>query len=139
MYAYKDLLKLVGLTTRIYTLLSTINNLPSLPLIEHGGTIQLIDVDVGIPPTNITGAQEVDLEGHEREPTQVLVKDLSLVLKEGERLMITGSNGVGTRNPTIKLLVSGLFVVLFLKLICIHTLPGFLSGPLRKDLINAQA
>jgi len=30
-----------------------------------------------------------------QEPTQVLVKDLNLVLKEGEHLMITGSNGVG--------------------------------------------
>lgn len=98
MYAYKDLLELAGLTTRIYTLLSTLHNLPSLPFTEHGDTIKLIDVDVGIPPTNITGAQEVDLEGHEmvvQEPTQVLVKDLSLVLKEGEHLMITGSNGVG--------------------------------------------
>jgi ATP-binding cassette, subfamily D (ALD), peroxisomal long-chain fatty acid import protein len=98
MYAYKDLLELAGLTTRIYTLLSTLHNLPSLPLTEHGDTIELIDVDVGIPPTGTTGAQEVDLEGHEmlvQEPTQVLVKDLSLVLKEEEHLMITGSNGVG--------------------------------------------
>jgi ATP-binding cassette subfamily D (ALD) long-chain fatty acid import protein len=97
MYAYKDLLELAGLTTRLYTLLSTLHNLPPLPSTENGDVIELVNVDIGIPPTNVTGAEDVDLEGHEwvQEPTQVLVKDLSLVVKEGEHLMITGSNGVG--------------------------------------------
>jgi ATP-binding cassette subfamily D (ALD) long-chain fatty acid import protein len=97
MYAYKDLLELAGLTTRLYTLLSTLHNLPPLLLTDHGDVFELVDVDVGIPPTNITGAEEVDLDGHEKvqEPTQVLVKDLSFVLREGEHLFITGSNGVG--------------------------------------------
>ncbi|KIM85783.1 hypothetical protein PILCRDRAFT_816992 [Piloderma croceum F 1598] len=97
MYAYKDLLELAGLTTRLYTLLSTLHNLPPLPSTEHGDCIELVDVDVGIPPTNVTGAEEVDLDGHEKfqEPTEILVKDLNLVVKEGEHLMITGSNGVG--------------------------------------------
>ena len=97
MYAYKDLLELAGLTTRLYTLLSTLHNLPPLPSTEHGDSIELVNVDVGIPPTNVTGAEEVDLDAHEKfqEPTEILVKDLSLVVKEGEHLMITGSNGVG--------------------------------------------
>lgn len=97
MYAYKDLLELAGLTTRLYTLLSTLHNLPPLPMNENGDSIELVNVDVGIPPTNVTGAEELDSEGNEKakEPTQVLVKDLNLVLKEGEHLMITGSNGVG--------------------------------------------
>lgn len=97
MYAYKDLLELAGLTTRLYTLLSTLHNLPPLPSTEEGNVIKLVDVDVGIPPTNVTGAQELTLDGSEKEsePTQVLVKDLNMVLKEGEHLMITGSNGVG--------------------------------------------
>ena len=97
MYAYKDLLELAGLTTRLYTLLSTLHNLPPLPSAEHGDVIEFVNVDIGIPPANITGAEEVNIEGYEkvREPTQVLVKDLGLVLNEGEHLMITGSNGVG--------------------------------------------
>lgn len=97
MYAYKDLLELAGLTTRLYTLLSTLHNLPALPATEGGDVIELVNVDVGIPPININGAEEVAIEGHEKVQgtTQVLVKDLSLVLKEGEHLMITGSNGVG--------------------------------------------
>lgn len=97
MYAYKDLLELAGLTTRLYTLISTLHNLPHLPSAENGDAIELRHVDIGIPPTNTTGTEDVDLEGHEKvqEPTQVFVKDLSLVLTEGEHLMITGSNGVG--------------------------------------------
>ena len=97
MYAYKDLLELAGLTTRLYTLLSTLHNLPPLLSTEHGDSIELVHVDVGIPPANVTGAEEVDLDGHEKfqETTEILVKDLSLVIKEGEHLMVTGSNGVG--------------------------------------------
>jgi ATP-binding cassette subfamily D (ALD) long-chain fatty acid import protein len=90
MYAYKDLLELAGLTTRLYTLLSTLHNLETLPLPvgDANGIITLSHVDVGIPPTR-----------REDEGSSVgnppLVKDLSLLLTEGEHLMITGSNGVG--------------------------------------------
>ncbi|KAJ6631173.1 ABC transporter transmembrane region 2-domain-containing protein [Mycena sp. CBHHK59/15] len=99
MYAYKDLLELAGLTTRIYTLLSTLHNLPPLPSAEADvDTIGLSHVDVGIPPA-VSGPEiEVD-DSLELEllPVQTapLVKDLSFILKDGEHLMITGSNGVG--------------------------------------------
>ncbi|KAJ7128071.1 ABC transporter transmembrane region 2-domain-containing protein [Mycena filopes] len=86
MYAYKDLLELAGLTTRIYTLLSTLHNLPPLPSAHAEAdvdTITLRNVTVGVPPADGL------------EPSAPLVKDLSLVLTEGEHLMITGSNGVG--------------------------------------------
>ncbi|KII91168.1 hypothetical protein PLICRDRAFT_37870 [Plicaturopsis crispa FD-325 SS-3] len=86
MYAYKDLLELAGLTTRLYTLLATLHNLPPLPsgTTDADGAIELLDVDVAIPPT-----------GGENARTPALVKDLALVLRKGEHLMITGSNGVG--------------------------------------------
>ncbi|KAJ7151099.1 ABC transporter transmembrane region 2-domain-containing protein [Mycena filopes] len=87
MYAYKDLLELAGLTTRIYTLLSTLHNLPPLPSAHAEAdvdSITLENVTVGVPPASAD------------EPLSApLVKDLSLVLTEGEHLMITGSNGVG--------------------------------------------
>ena len=86
MYAYKDLLELAGLTTRIYTLVSTLHNLPPLPvptIADADGAIELRKVDVKIP-----GAGAGD-----GEPP--LVRDLNLVIKRGEHLMITGSNGVG--------------------------------------------
>jgi ABC-type uncharacterized transport system fused permease/ATPase subunit len=85
MYAYKDVLELAGLTTRIYSLLSALHNLPSLPTASPVDSvnprISLDNVDVSIPAS---GARDAPL-----------VKALSLSLCEGEHLMITGSNGVG--------------------------------------------
>ncbi|KAH9835223.1 ABC transporter transmembrane region 2-domain-containing protein [Rhodofomes roseus] len=95
MYAYKDLLELAGLTTRLYSLLATLHNLPPLPPTSdaaHEDRIELRDVDVGIPsvsPAVIAGVPE------KTGSSWILVKDLSLVLRQGEHLMITGSNGVG--------------------------------------------
>ncbi|KAJ6590542.1 ABC transporter transmembrane region 2-domain-containing protein [Mycena vulgaris] len=98
MYAYKDLLELAGLTTRIYTLLSTLHNLPRLPSSEADvDTISLANVNVGIPPVALPEIEVDDALGLELQPLQTapLVKDLSFILKDGEHLMITGSNGVG--------------------------------------------
>lgn len=81
MYAQKDLLELAGLTTRLYSLLSTLHNLVALPTpIPSSDSVELSHVDVAIP--SATSAT-------------ILVKDLSLSLQRGEHLMITGSNGVG--------------------------------------------
>ncbi|GBE89023.1 Peroxisomal long-chain fatty acid import protein [Sparassis crispa] len=102
MYAYKDLLELAGLTTRVYTLLSTLHNLPPLPSTtddEYVDRIEVKDVDVGIPTPAFlqpASAEEVtDSEPASPGASWVLVKDLSFMLREGEHLMITGSNGVG--------------------------------------------
>lgn len=97
MYAYKDLLELAGLTTRLYTLLSTLHNLPPLPQNQNeedgeaDNVIEMSHVDVGIPVIirEEEGADEKGGTG------TTLVKDLSLILQEGDHLMITGSNGVG--------------------------------------------
>ncbi|KAH8997996.1 ABC transporter transmembrane region 2-domain-containing protein [Lactarius akahatsu] len=68
MYAYKDILELAGLTTRLYALLSSLHNLPPLPAYSPADGD---NVDVSIPAS---GAQEAAARDH---------------------LMITGSNGVG--------------------------------------------
>lgn len=96
MYAYKDLLELAGLTTRLYSLLSTLHNLPPLPptaSAAHEDRVELINVDVGVP----TVSPAVGVAGALEKPAAswILVRDLSLVLRQGEHLMITGSNGVG--------------------------------------------
>lgn len=80
MYAYKDLLELAGLTTRLYTFLSTLHALPPLPTPSglSDDTVALQHVDVGVPGDAL-----------------VLVRDISLTLAPGDHLMITGSNGVG--------------------------------------------
>lgn len=104
MYAYKDVLELAGLTTRLYTLLSTLHHLPPLPTSHPGATaaeptITLSHVDVTVPtsstnsdPTN----PDADILDRENTPEMPpLVKDLNLSLGPGDHLMITGSNGVG--------------------------------------------
>jgi ATP-binding cassette, subfamily D (ALD), peroxisomal long-chain fatty acid import protein len=84
MYAYKDLLELAGITTRLYTLLSTLHSLKPLPTpAAEGDLVALSNVDIGIPSTSLTGVP------------LILVRNLSLSLRPGEHLMITGSNGVG--------------------------------------------
>ncbi|KAF8500218.1 ABC transporter transmembrane region 2-domain-containing protein [Russula emetica] len=97
MYAYKDILELAGLTTRLYVLLSSLHNLPPLPMSSpaDSDTPQIIldNVDVSIPAS---GAREAPL-----------VKALSLSLRAGEHLMITGSNGVG--KTAVARVLSGLW------------------------------
>jgi ATP-binding cassette subfamily D (ALD) long-chain fatty acid import protein len=98
MFAYKDLLELAGLTSRLYILLSTLHHLEPLPshLGDPNESIELSQVDIAIPPTTSDepdGNLDSEYEGHGKTPA--LVKDLSLVVGEGEHIMITGSNGVG--------------------------------------------
>jgi len=91
MYAYKDLLELAGVTTRLYTLLSTLHNLPQLTPSTTSSSVELEHVDVGIPSLVDPSSEEIAPPVHDL----VLVRDLSLKLEQGDHLMITGSNGVG--------------------------------------------
>lgn len=99
MYAYKDLLELAGLTTRLYTLLSTLHNLPPLPVPANSGkdVVALRNVDVGVPTTApaFLAADDESETGSSKGSGTVLVRGLSFELEAGEHLMITGSNGVG--------------------------------------------
>ena len=103
MYAYKDILELAGLTGRLYTLLSTLHNLPPLPItsLTNEQGVALEHVNVGIPPVTHTVSllageeAEDEKEKETRQDTEPLVKDLSFRMGEGDHLMITGSNGVG--------------------------------------------
>lgn len=51
MYSYKDLLELAGLTTRLYTLISTLHNLPKMPegQVSTDDSFEIRNVDVVIP------------------------------------------------------------------------------------------
>ncbi|KAJ8073792.1 ATP-binding cassette long-chain fatty acid transporter pxa1 [Marasmius tenuissimus] len=84
MYAYKDILELAGVTERLGIFgkeLYLSGQAPERPQLEgedDENCIILQNVDIGIPGSDT-----------------VLVKDLSLRLRPGDHLMITGSNGVG--------------------------------------------
>jgi len=81
MYAYKDLVELAGLTTRIYTLLSTLHNLPPIPNFLHPKSIE----EKEHPHISLQG---VSVRPPKTE--QSLVSPLDLRIQSGEHLMITG-------------------------------------------------
>jgi len=93
MFAYKELLEFAGLTTRLYTFLSALHNLPQMTPPSSSDAVESDHVDVAVPLPSIT-----DPASDEKGPPVhelVLVRDLSFKLKQGEHLLITGSNGVG--------------------------------------------
>jgi len=78
---------------QIYMLVSTLHNLLPLPvptIADADGAIELRKVDVRIPGAG--AGPSLDMDGHGEPP---LVRDLNLVIKHGEHLMIMGSNTVG--------------------------------------------
>jgi ATP-binding cassette, subfamily D (ALD), peroxisomal long-chain fatty acid import protein len=111
MYAYKDLLELAGLTTRLYTLLSTLHHLKPLPeFVRSPESVEFKNVVVGVPKRNAelgeaplvntkTGEErseevydfaENSLEGTGISEDRALVRGLSLRVERGEHLMISG-------------------------------------------------
>lgn len=108
MYSFKELNELAGYTSRVYTLISTLH------LLEKGQYQTLprpVDLasdtpfyDMGNIKGNITiGGEEVSLShtpivapapGMERGGEE-LVKSLSMTVKAGDHMLITGPNGVG--------------------------------------------
>lgn len=93
MYAYKDLLELAGLTTRVYTLISTLHALPPVRDFEVSeDRISLQGVGIAVPERRVGGTSIMinDEDGRLGEKEGGLMEPLRLVIRRGDHLMITG-------------------------------------------------
>ena len=91
MYAYKDLLELAGLTTRLYQLLSTLHHLPALPDFgREDDAIEFKHVIVAVPGKEFEAENEKIASIASSVEERQLVKDLNLRIGKGEHLMISG-------------------------------------------------
>lgn len=90
MYAYKDVLELAGLTTRVYTLISTLHALPPVrDFVVDEDKIALDRVRICVPERTVRGDDSDDKLGLSGTDGS-LVEPLILVIKRGQHLMITG-------------------------------------------------
>ncbi|KIJ39058.1 hypothetical protein M422DRAFT_781181 [Sphaerobolus stellatus SS14] len=138
MFAYKDILELAGLSSRLYTLFSTLHALKPIPDFtkddKHvalygvnvevpGEDLQLIDrLSIELPAASAaeSGLDESDFEPVTESGESAAEEGVDAWrMKPGEHLMITGPNGVG--KTAIARIIAGLW----------PTAPGSLERPER--------
>ena len=115
MYSIKDLAELAGYTSRVYTLIATLHRVHAnayFPLPTGNELYSLSDVQGTIQK----GFDGVRLEhvpivapGLWPQGGDVLIESLSMVVRRGEHLLISGSNGIG--KSAISRVLAGLWPV----------------------------
>lgn len=116
MYSIKDLSELAGYTSRVYTLISTLHRVHAnsyhMPPGSHTELYSLSDVQ-GTIHNGFDGVrlEQVPIVAPSLFPRggDELIESLSFIVRSGEHLLITGSNGVG--KSAIARIVSGIWPV----------------------------
>ncbi|KAF8526512.1 ABC transporter transmembrane region 2-domain-containing protein [Hysterangium stoloniferum] len=111
MFAYKDILELAGLSSRLYMLFSTLHTIESPPeFVRNADRVALHHVNIEVPGEHLqlvkglnlelpastgNGAEDLDFEPVTEQGESTSIGDHIWKMNPGEHLMITGSNGVG--------------------------------------------
>ena len=117
MYSIKDLAELAGYTARVYQLLSTLHRVHAnaygqdnklvedFSLADIKGTVQLGFEGVKLEHTPIV----IPGLGRDLSPGSVLIRDLDILIRPGDHLLISGANGVG--KSAVARVIAGLWPV----------------------------
>ncbi|KAF4981244.1 hypothetical protein FZEAL_2932 [Fusarium zealandicum] len=115
MYSIKDLSELAGYTSRVYTLISTLHRVHANAYQVRGGQSELYSL------SDVQGTIQKGFDGVRFEHVPVvapglwpqggeeLLESLSIIIRRGEHLLISGSNGVG--KSAISRILAGLWPV----------------------------